>query len=135
MRENRTYGSEGGETGTTGLPYPYSEDRPVGTERHTCNMLTWRESPASFDPVHRIASDTSILPHCCRRSSHYSTEDRQHSPLPTCVVRRAQRGGFSAVFVQQPCRWLGLSDICHMCHVSLRTRGQTMSCVARRTDL
>jgi hypothetical protein len=24
MRENRTYGSEGGETGTTGLPYPYT---------------------------------------------------------------------------------------------------------------
>ena len=23
MRENRTYGSEGGETGTTGLSYPY----------------------------------------------------------------------------------------------------------------
>ena len=23
MRENRTYGSEGGETGPTGLPYPY----------------------------------------------------------------------------------------------------------------
>ena len=23
MRENRTYGSEGGETGATGLPYPY----------------------------------------------------------------------------------------------------------------
>jgi hypothetical protein len=34
MRENRTYGSEGGETGTTGLPYPYSEDRPTGTELH-----------------------------------------------------------------------------------------------------
>ena len=23
MRENRTYGSEGGESGLTGLPYPY----------------------------------------------------------------------------------------------------------------
>lgn len=23
MRENRPYGSEGGETGSTGLPYPY----------------------------------------------------------------------------------------------------------------
>ena len=23
MRENRTYGSEGGESGSTGLPYPY----------------------------------------------------------------------------------------------------------------
>ena len=23
MRENRTYGSEGGEPGSTGLPYPY----------------------------------------------------------------------------------------------------------------
>jgi hypothetical protein len=32
MRENRTYGSEGGETGTTGLPYPYREGRPAGTE-------------------------------------------------------------------------------------------------------
>ena len=27
MRENRTYGSEGGETGnSTGLPYPYQDD-------------------------------------------------------------------------------------------------------------
>jgi hypothetical protein len=87
MRENRTYGSEGGETGTTGLPYPYSEDRPVGTEPDTCNTQTWRESRPLFDPVHRIASDTSILPHFCRRSSHYPTEDRQHSHLPTCVVQ------------------------------------------------
>jgi hypothetical protein len=27
MRENRPYGSEGGESGSTGLPYPY---RPSG---------------------------------------------------------------------------------------------------------
>ena len=35
MRENRTYGSEGGETGTTGLPYPYpaSEDRSLNPDR------------------------------------------------------------------------------------------------------
>jgi hypothetical protein len=26
MRENRPYGSEGGGTGTTGSPYPYSAD-------------------------------------------------------------------------------------------------------------
>ena len=25
MRENRPYGSEGGESGSTGLPYPYSK--------------------------------------------------------------------------------------------------------------
>ncbi|CAD71768.1 hypothetical protein RB820 [Rhodopirellula baltica SH 1] len=25
MRENRTYGSEGGESGSTGLPYPYTD--------------------------------------------------------------------------------------------------------------
>jgi hypothetical protein len=31
MRENRTYGSEGGETGTTGLPYPYIAAVPTGT--------------------------------------------------------------------------------------------------------
>jgi hypothetical protein len=44
MRENRTYGSEGGETGTTGLPYPYSEDRP-------CRGFTgWR------DGVHRACA-------------------------------------------------------------------------------
>jgi hypothetical protein len=57
MRENRTYGSEGGETGTTGLPYPYSEDRPFGTEQHT---RSWRESPASFDPARRFASHTPV---------------------------------------------------------------------------
>jgi hypothetical protein len=58
MRENRTYGSEGGETGTTGLPYPYIEDRPAGTEklyadRHwTCMGGTGIESqkPPQPDP-------------------------------------------------------------------------------------
>jgi len=31
MRENRTYGSEGGETGySTGLSYPYLSDVPTG---------------------------------------------------------------------------------------------------------
>ena len=29
MRENRPYGLEGGESGSTGLPYPY----PFGVER------------------------------------------------------------------------------------------------------
>ena len=33
MRENRPYGSEGGESGSTGLPYPYR--RPVATCRQT----------------------------------------------------------------------------------------------------
>ncbi len=27
MRENRPYGSEGGESGSTGLPYPYPRNR------------------------------------------------------------------------------------------------------------
>ena len=27
MRENRTHGSEGGESGSTGLPYPYTSNR------------------------------------------------------------------------------------------------------------
>ena len=27
MRENRTYGSEGGESGSIGLPYPYRQSR------------------------------------------------------------------------------------------------------------
>ena len=27
MRENRPYGLEGGESGSTGLPYPYRADR------------------------------------------------------------------------------------------------------------
>ena len=29
MRENRPYGSEGGESGSTGLPYPYPDVRSV----------------------------------------------------------------------------------------------------------
>ncbi len=29
MRENRTHGSEGGESGPTGLPYPYQENPTV----------------------------------------------------------------------------------------------------------
>ena len=29
MRENRPYGSEGGESGSTGLPYPYPHVRTV----------------------------------------------------------------------------------------------------------
>jgi hypothetical protein len=38
MRENRTYGSEGGETGTTGLPYPYFAAVPAGT---VAAILKW----------------------------------------------------------------------------------------------
>jgi hypothetical protein len=29
MRETRSYGSEGGESGTTGLPYPYQHAAPI----------------------------------------------------------------------------------------------------------
>ena len=45
MRENRTYGSEGGETGTTGLPYPYVRPRGCSVRevkvlfRHTLSGL------------------------------------------------------------------------------------------------
>jgi len=35
MRENRTCGSEGGETGTTGLPYPYRAAAPIGANRNS----------------------------------------------------------------------------------------------------
>ena len=37
MRENRPYGSEGGESGSTGLPYPYR--RAVATCRQTVEAL------------------------------------------------------------------------------------------------
>jgi len=30
VRENRTHGSEGGESGQTGLPYPYTKTAPSG---------------------------------------------------------------------------------------------------------
>jgi hypothetical protein len=35
MRENRPYGSEGGESGSTGLPYPYRpwEPQPSAAKR------------------------------------------------------------------------------------------------------
>ena len=44
MRENRTYGSEGREPGTTGLPYPYSLIDPgtanaPSTPARRCGML------------------------------------------------------------------------------------------------
>ena len=32
MRENRTYGSEGGESGSTGLPYPYRTAKSAGDQ-------------------------------------------------------------------------------------------------------
>ena len=37
MRENRTYGSEGGGTGTTGPPYPYV--RPIGCSVREVEVL------------------------------------------------------------------------------------------------
>ena len=50
MRENRPYGLEGGETGSTGLPYPYAEldqtpsdqnlSRPETVTIHVTNLLT-----------------------------------------------------------------------------------------------
>ena len=43
MRENRPYGSEGGESGSTGLPYPYRRARshlsPVATCLQTVEAL------------------------------------------------------------------------------------------------
>ena len=35
MRENRPYGSEGGESGSTGLPYPYRLEAPRLKARRT----------------------------------------------------------------------------------------------------
>jgi hypothetical protein len=36
MRETRSYGSEGGESGTTGLPYPYQHTAPLGALGALC---------------------------------------------------------------------------------------------------
>jgi hypothetical protein len=33
MRETRSYGSEGGESGTTGLPYPYQHAALAGLSK------------------------------------------------------------------------------------------------------
>ena len=41
MRENRPYGSEGGESGSTGLPYPYS----------LCWVLTAQRSVPASAPL------------------------------------------------------------------------------------
>jgi len=38
MRENRTYGLEGGESGATGLPYPYQPATPFGVKLSTIRL-------------------------------------------------------------------------------------------------
>lgn len=41
MRENRTYGSEGGESGSTGLPYPYRErDLNLASDYRSCGSVS-----------------------------------------------------------------------------------------------
>ena len=47
MRENRPYGSEGGESGSTGLPYPYRAPRshplPSGGSGASYASTVWRQ--------------------------------------------------------------------------------------------
>ena len=51
MRENRSYGLEGGESGSTGLPYPYR--RAVANCRQTVE--------AFLAPHHRLGADGYAL--------------------------------------------------------------------------
>ena len=53
MRENRPYGSEGGESGSTGLPYPYRK-KPGS---HLSPVATCRQTVEVFSrAVHRLAA-------------------------------------------------------------------------------
>jgi hypothetical protein len=52
MRENRPYGLEGGESGSTGLPYPYR-----GARGHLSRVATCRQTLEVFpSAVHRLAA-------------------------------------------------------------------------------
>jgi hypothetical protein len=52
MRENRPYGLEGGEAGSTGLPYPYASHDRVG-------VFQQRDSPSEH-PKHKNADATGL---------------------------------------------------------------------------
>jgi len=51
MRENRTYGLEGGETGLTGLPYPYQQVA-VGEQALCCERISAATSQLRFSLGH-----------------------------------------------------------------------------------
>jgi hypothetical protein len=68
MRENRTYGSEGGETGLTGLPCPY-QDRSVlmAADGWMPLRMTDREGTAnSGGRQRRVGSERGPLALGCR---------------------------------------------------------------------
>jgi hypothetical protein len=46
MRENRPYGSEGGESGSTGLPYPYPCLGADGTAECACYLMLGADGTA-----------------------------------------------------------------------------------------
>ena len=53
MRENRPYGLEGGESGSTGLPYPY---RSVAASVATCRQTVEAFSLATSTAWQRMAT-------------------------------------------------------------------------------
>jgi hypothetical protein len=68
MRENRPYGSEGGESGSTGLPYPYRPraDGSDGSDLEAgCVLVSGKFSAGSFagsTPSGRLSSAVSMAP-------------------------------------------------------------------------
>jgi len=73
MWENRMYGSEGGESGSTGLPYPYqTKPRRCKTPAQNApRILT--EVPTSITPVpfpHRLSDNARPSQTCKIGASH-----------------------------------------------------------------
>jgi hypothetical protein len=64
MRENRPYGSEGGESGSTGLPYPY---RPVDPNRLMLGTRWGATMATGWKPIPRWRQAGS-LSHGCGES-------------------------------------------------------------------
>ena len=60
MRENRTHGSEGGESGSTGLPYPYRLRLPISFQEFPGFERTNETTPCTTATTSKLRDRRNI---------------------------------------------------------------------------
>jgi hypothetical protein len=99
MRENRPYGLEGGESGSTGLPYPYRRfASPRPKKRLGCCRLTiW----GNFRPCPRDAGRVELHKTAFLRHKPFCVSQMQRkSPSPLRKTTRFSHYGKNASFLK-----------------------------------
>ena len=77
MRENRPYGSEGGESGSTGLPYPY----PSGEPTLSLHLPALASSDNRIGPIINYLSSSNEPNHQTRLTPCFFQFDNVDIPL------------------------------------------------------